>query len=265
MSYMRTTLPHRRTAQAGFTLLELAAVILVLFLLGCVLFSAAAMSGDGGKRAVCYNNLRQLGMASVMYANENRDYLPPPNWDGGSTTAPAGWLYTVTGGSIPDPGPGGAYATNPVAAYATGLWFSYVRDPRVYLCPVDIESKTYTATNSAQHRAERLSSYIMNGAVCGYANIGTARSCKVTDAWSSSCYLVWGPDESIIGAFAFNDGSVFPNASEGLIERLHTPTGGQILTVAGNVQFVTVQKSRTEATASGKSLAWWSPFSGNGH
>ncbi len=32
-------------------------------------------------------------------------------------------------------------------------------------------------------------------------------------------------------AFAFNDGSVFPNTSEGLIGQLHTAVGGQILTV----------------------------------
>jgi hypothetical protein len=50
-----------------------------------------------------------------------------------------------------------------------------------------------------------------------------------------------------------------------MIERLHTLTGGEILTVGGSVQFVSVQKFRTEATAAGKSFAWWSPFSGTGH
>jgi type II secretory pathway pseudopilin PulG len=252
----------------AFTLIELVVVVFTLALLGCIVLPALATAGDGGKRLVCFNNLKQLGMAAAMYGNDNRDFLAPPNWDGGGGTATPGWLYTVTNNSIPDPGPGGAYVTKPLAAYATGLWFQYVRDPRIYLCPVDIESKTYTATNQGARRPERLSSYVMNGAVCGYTT--ASRSCKITDAWSPSCYLLWGLDENALGlgnpgVFGFNDGSVFPSVSEGMIERLHTWTGGEVLTVGGDVQFVSIQKFRTQSTAAGKSFAWWSPFSGAGH
>ena len=124
---------------------------------------------------------------------------------------------------------------------------------------MDIQSQTYTATNST-HRAERLSSYIMNGAVCGYNS--TPNSMRITSVWSASCYLVWGPDENALGlgnpgAFAFNDGSVFPNTSEGLIEQLHTQMGGQILTVGGGVQSVSVQRFKKESAGSGKTLTWW--------
>jgi type II secretory pathway pseudopilin PulG len=256
----------RRTA--GFTLIELAVVILTCALLGCWIAPALARSGDGGKRAVCFNNLRQLGMSMVMYGNDNLDYLAQPNWDGGVAGNPPGWLYNVTNSAIPDPGPGGIYSTNPVAAYATGLWFQYSHDPRIYLCPVDAESPTYTATNAGAHRAERLSSYVMNGAVCGYQT--AIRTCKITDAWSPDCYLLWGPDENAAGPhnpglFAFNDGSSFPSTSDMLIEQLHTLGGGEILTVGGAVKFVSVQKFKQESTSSVKSLTWWSPFSAYGH
>jgi len=97
----------------GFTLIELAFVILTCALLGCLVVPALARSGDGGKRAVCFNNLRQLGMSMVMYGNDNRDYLAEPNWDGGAAGNPAGWLYTVTNGGIPDPGPGAFTAPTP--------------------------------------------------------------------------------------------------------------------------------------------------------
>jgi type II secretory pathway pseudopilin PulG len=254
----------------AFTLIELVVVVFTLALLGCIVLPALAAAGDSGKRQVCFNNLKQLGMAAAMYGNDNRDFLAPPNWDGGAANSPPGWLYTVTYPSFPDPGPGGAYASNPLAAYASGLWFQYVRDPKIYLCPVDIESKTYTATNPVVHRTQRLSSYVMNGAVCGFEAFQTGRTCKITDAWSPSCYLLWGPDENSYGpgnpgAFAFNDGSNFPTVGDGIMERLHTLTGGEILTVGGAVQFVSVQKFTTESTAAGKSLAWWSPFSGAGH
>jgi type II secretory pathway pseudopilin PulG len=256
--------PSPRTA--GFTLIELAFVILTCALLGCLVAPALARSGDGGKRAVCFNNLRQLGMSMVMYGNDNGDFLAQPNW-GSVAGNPPGWLYTVTNGVIPDPGPGGVYSSNPVAAYATGLWFQYTRAPRLYLCPVDIESPTYTATNAGAYRPERLSSYVMNGAVCGYGFV--SRTCKITDAWSPDCYLLWGPDENAAGphnpgVFAFNDGSSFPSTSEMLIEQLHTLGGGEILTVGGAVQFVSVQRFKKESTSSVKNLAYWSPFSGNG-
>ena len=249
----------------AFSLIELVVVVFTLALLGCIVLPALAAAGESGKRLVCFNNLKQLGMAAAMYGNENHDFLAQPNWDGGLASVP-GWLYS---GAIRDPGPGGAYATKPLAAYATGLWFQYVRDPRIYLCPVDIESKTYTYPPASGGRSDRLSSYVMNGAVCGYAGTGSL-ACKITDVWSPSCYLLWGPDENAAGpgnpgAFTFNDGSSFPSVSEGMIERLHTLTGGEILTVGGSVQFVSVQKFRTEATAVGKSFAWWSPFSGTGH
>jgi type II secretory pathway pseudopilin PulG len=258
---------NRDRRAKGFTLTELVFVVLTCALLGCLVVPALATSRDGGKRAVCFNNLRQLGMSMVMYGNDNRDYLSPPNWDGGVAGSAPGWLYTVTNGVIPDPGPGGVYSSNPRSAYATGLWFSYTRDPRIYLCPVDIESWTYT-TSSVSQRRDRLSSYIVNGAVCGYANGG--RTCKLTDAWSPGCYLLWGPNENsggagFPGAVAFNDGSSYPNTNEGLIEQLHTETGGEILTVGGAVQFLSVQKFKLESGSSVKNLAYWSPFAVSGH
>lgn len=250
----------------AFTLVELAAVLFTLALLASVLFTASGAGGDVARRAVCFNNLKQLGAAGAMYPAENRDMMALPNWDSGQTLGP-GWLYTSITNALPDPGPGGAYESNPLAAYSTGTWFQYVRDPKAYLCPVDIQSRYYT-TKTAGHRAERLSSYIMNGSVCGFAT-GT-RSCKITDVWSPACWLVWGPDENAAGLsnpgiFAFNDGSVFPNASEGLIEQLHTLSGGLALTVAGGVQFVSTQKFRKESSLSVKNLAWWNPATATGH
>ena len=50
-----------------------------------------------------------------------------------------------------------------------------------------------------------------------------------------------------------------------LIEQLHTLAGGEVLTVGGAVQFVSVQRYTKESNSSSKSLAWWSPFSSNGH
>ncbi len=249
---------------AGFTLIELAVVILTCALLGCMVACALARSGDGGKRAVCFNNLRQLGMAMIMYGNDNRDFLAPPNWDGGMAGSPAGWLYLASS-RIPDPFVA-PWLNNGDSAWQTGLWWKYVPNAKVFLCPVDIQSPTYMSNQ----RNNELASYVMNGAVCGFQSGGINRTCKMSDAWSSDCYMLWVPDENALGpgnpgAFEFNDGSNYPTISEGGIAQLHTLAGGDILTVGGAVQFVSLQRFAKESNSSSNSLAWWSPFSSNGH
>jgi hypothetical protein len=244
--------------EQAFALIDLLALMLAVALFTMLLLPALAKSNDNGRRTVCTNNLRQMGAASTMYANDNQDYLAYPNW---GYEVP-GWLYTITnGGTIPDPSPTGTYSNNQVAAYSPGLWFQYVQNPNTYLCPVDLESKYYAL------RINKLCSYVMNGAVCGFG--GHTSPCKVTDVWNPACYLLWGSGENSIGPgnpgpYVFNDGANYPDYGEG-VERIHTANGGEVLSVAGNVQFVGRQKWMTESGSLGPNLAWWSPFSSDGH
>ena len=257
---------------SAFALVELGMVLLCFSLLFVLVLPCLAKSGDYGRRTFCTNNLRQLGIAAVMYGNDHLDYLAPPNWDGGYTffgQFVQGWLYYPTNSLIPDPGPGGAYATNPAVAYRSGLWFDYVRNPQSFLCPLAIQSKTYITPGL---RNNRLSTYGMNGAVCSFGEIDSRgqfhASCKITDAWSPQCFLLWEPDENARGpgnpgGFDFNDGSNFPDDAEG-VGCIHTPTGGEVLSVGGSVTFVTFQRIRTEENGPGRSLGHWNPFSSNG-
>lgn len=245
----------RDKREQAFTLAELIVVLLVVALLAIVMLPALARSGDYGGRSICVNNLRQMGRAVGMYANDNTDYLPYPNWD--SPPGP-GWLFTPVGGAPPNLS-FAPYALNPLIAYTNGLLYQYVRNTNAYRCPVDAESRYYT------QRLNKLSSYVMNGAACGYGN--TSRSCRISDVWSPECYLMWNPSESIgnppNGPFAFNDASAYPDNQEG-IAALHTLNGADIVTVSGNVRFVTMQKIEMEKTNTTKNLIWWSPFSTNG-
>ena len=54
----------------GFTLIELLVVIAVIALLMGIIMPALNMARDQGRRAACMSNMRQVGVALLMYQNE---------------------------------------------------------------------------------------------------------------------------------------------------------------------------------------------------
>ena len=65
-----------RQRRHAFTLVELLVVIAIIGILACLLVPALARAKAQGRNAVCINNLRQLGAAVRLYADENNNRLP---------------------------------------------------------------------------------------------------------------------------------------------------------------------------------------------
>ena len=160
----------------AFTLTDLLVVLATVAILAALILPALARSGDDGARTVCVNNLRQMGMALNMYASENQDYVPLANW-GSDYSAPVGWLYYQspnipnnlnTGNLANDTA---NWSTNRVANLRTGVYWQYLQNPDVFMCPVDAAANV--GTQLWEQRNNKLSSYVMNGAAAFFPSAPT--------------------------------------------------------------------------------------------
>jgi prepilin-type N-terminal cleavage/methylation domain-containing protein/prepilin-type processing-associated H-X9-DG protein len=82
-------LPSRRAR--AFTLIELLVVIAIIAILAAILFPVFAQAREAARKAACSSNLKQIGLAWQMYA-QDYDETVMPAYDYTGTTPGCDWI-----------------------------------------------------------------------------------------------------------------------------------------------------------------------------
>jgi len=116
----------QHSCRKAFTLIELLVVIAIIAILAAILFPVFARARENARRASCISNLKQIGLAVMMYT-QDYDEMLPPCWNINSTTPPIGSA--------------GTYWQWP------NIIYPYTKSAQVYYCPSSSSTASPTSKN----------------------------------------------------------------------------------------------------------------------
>lgn len=260
-TFARTGSPQR-VHRVGFTLIELLVVIAIIAILAAMLLPALSKAKDKAQKTTDVNNVRQILLATHMYAGDQEDRPPHPGWgsisDGYPGSGPDCWAYATrlsSGAAIPN---AAGIATDPLSYPGQDAWFQagqlapYLKTKTVLFCPRDIVEATGVKRVYYGPRQCKLTSYTFNGCLIAGTGGLTVKPFKLSQ-FKGTDILLWEANE--IEPFWFNDAGNKPD--EGVSQRHAGGTstkvtvnvnGGAIIgEIGGSSRFIKYERFRQMA------------------
>ncbi len=184
---------NRRACRLGFTLVELLVVIAIIGALVGLLLPAVQTAREAGRRSMCSNHMKQLGLAHQSYHDANRRV--PRAWYGPGWKNPDGSLVaygskrgTAFWEMMPFSEQTALYdrASGDTFFAASGFVAHNTQIPS-FLCPTD--QRTRVHANQTPGAGQSLSNYAINFQVSGRPEFGdnvVGTSCNSAQIYTAS-------------------------------------------------------------------------------
>jgi len=156
----------------GFTLIELLVVVAIIAILAAMLLPALSQARERARSAVCINNLKQIGVAAIMYADD---------YDGLFT------VFSTVSGTL---------------MWSDALYNNfYIRDRRVFLCPSALPRRY--ADRWQTYGMDR-QIYLLNSQTLPGANNVSNAYCKLTTIPEPAKVILCGDTTQNVSGAATN-------------------------------------------------------------
>jgi prepilin-type N-terminal cleavage/methylation domain-containing protein/prepilin-type processing-associated H-X9-DG protein len=179
---------HRRQA---FTLIELLVVIAIIGILAAMLFPVFAQAREQARKITCVSNIKQLGTAMLMYAQDYDEALPV---QGRNIIDPCCGFWMDGGYGVPD------WRTSLITNWAKSLLTYATGEVGIYQCR---SNKGYTANSN---RAMAGISYIYNGFASGTTLAAALSPSSTVLLWDYRYLTTNAVSNPVPGGFAYYEG-----------------------------------------------------------